>query len=423
VLKNYSDFKLTDRNFNQKLIQWASRFKYCCLLDSNNYPSIKNKRYDLLIGVSNTSRWSYNGNDSFSHLIRFSKNKWVFGHLSYDLKNETEPSLYSNNTDRIGFSNIHFFEPNILIQIKGMDIRVSGTQPDKSYNNILNESLIKESPRHNIIIKNKLSKASYIKKVNALLEHLKKGDIYEVNFCQEFYSDKTILDPVQCFNNLNNIQKSPFSAYYKIREKHLICSSPERFLKKEGNKIISQPIKGTIKRGTNKSDDLKLINELKTSVKDQSENTMVVDLVRNDLCKTCKTGSVKVSELMKVNTFNEVHQLISTIEGTLKNTNGINAIKEAFPMGSMTGMPKYKAMQLIEKYEVTKRGLFSGSIGYIDPNNDFDFNVIIRSILYNENNKQLSIQTGGAITYLSSAEKEYEESLLKAKAMINVLQS
>ena len=422
MLKNYSDFKLKDRNFNQKLLQWASRFKYCCLLDSNNYPSIKNKKYDILIGVSNTSKWSYNGNDSFSHLIKFSKNKWVFGHLSYDLKNETEPSLYSNNTDRIGFSNIHFFEPNILIQIKGVDIRISGTQPDKVYNDVLNESLIKESSQHNIIIKNKLSKATYIKKINALLEHLKKGDIYEVNFCQEFYSENTAIDPVACFNNLNNKQKSPFSAYYKISDKHVLCSSPERFIKKDGHKVISQPIKGTIKRGLDKSDDLKLINELKTSIKEKSENSMVVDLVRNDLCKTCITGSVKVSELMKVNTFNEVHQLISTIEGTLENTNGINTIKEAFPMGSMTGMPKYKAMQLIEKYEDTKRGLFSGTIGYIDPNNDFDFNVIIRSILYNEMNQQLSIHTGGAITYLSSAENEYEESLLKARAMIKVLQ-
>ena len=303
-----------------------------------------------------------------------------------------------------------------------MDIRISGTQPDRVYNDVLNESLIKESSQHNIIIKNKLSKATYIKKINTLLEHLKKGDIYEVNFCQEFYSENTAIDPVACFNNLNNKQKSPFSAYYKISDKHVLCSSPERFIKKDGHKVISQPIKGTIKRGLDKSDDLKLISELKTSIKEKSENSMVVDLVRNDLCKTCITGSVKVSELMKVNTFNEVHQLISTIEGTLENTNGINTIKEAFPMGSMTGMPKYKAMQLIEKYEDTKRGLFSGTIGYIDPNNDFDFNVIIRSILYNEMNQQLSIHTGGAITYLSSAENEYEESLLKARAMIKVLQ-
>ena len=423
MLNNYSDFKLTDRDFKQQLLKWTGRFNYCCFLDSNNCHSTTNKKYDILIGVSNTSSWSYNGNDSFSHLKRFSKNKWVFGHLSYDLKNEIEPSLFSKNTDRIGFSKIHFFEPDTLIQIKGKDIRIYSEKPDNIYNEILNESLLKKTLHHSIVLKNKLSKNSYLKKVNALLEHLKKGDIYEINFCQEFFSDKTVLDPVQCFNNLNNIQKSPFSAYYKIREKHLICSSPERFLKKEGNKIISQPIKGTIKRGTDRSDDLKLINELKTSVKDQSENTMVVDLVRNDLCKTCKTDSVIVSELMKVYTFNEVHQLISTIEGTLINKNGINTIKEAFPMGSMTGMPKYSAMRLIEKYEETKRGLFSGSIGYIDPNNDFDFNVIIRSILYNEYNKQLSIQTGGAITYLSSAEKEYEESLLKARAMIKVLQS
>ena len=420
---NYSDFKLNDPELKSKLLNWASHFNYCCFLDSNNYHPHNLKKYDILIGVSNSCSWQCNNIDSFSYLKSFSKNKWTFGHFSYDLKNEIEPELFSKNNDRIGFSDISFFIPEYLIEIKENDIRITGKSPNKVYSEILNMLPLKKSTENHIEIKNTLSKPSYINKVNALLEHIRKGDIYEINFCQEFYAENVNLDPALCFNILNNHQKSPFSAYYKNNDKHLACSSPERFLKKTGGKIISQPIKGTIKRGLTKTEDLNLIDSLKSSVKEQSENSMVVDLVRNDLCKTCETGSVKVSELMKVYSFKEVHQLISTIEGTISNNEGIKTIREAFPMGSMTGMPKYKAMELIEKYEETKRGLFSGSIGYIDPNNDFDFNVIIRSILYNESNKQLSIQTGGAITSLSSAEKEYEESLLKARAMLKVLQS
>ena len=420
---NYFDFKLNDPEFKQKLLKWAGHFKYCCFLDSNNYQSDNFKKYDLLVGLSNNCSWSYNGSDSFSYLKDFAKDKWAFGHFSYDLKNEIEPDLYSNNIDNISFKDICFFIPEYLIEIKDKEIRISGNNPAKAYSEIINESLINKPVINNIEIKHRIQKSIYLKKVNAILNHIKKGDIYEINFCQEFYSKNISIDPIQYFNALNKHQKSPFSAYYKNNDKHLICSSPERFLNKCGNRVISQPIKGTIKRGINKTEDLKLIDLLKNSLKEQSENSMVVDLVRNDLCKTCETGSVKVSELMKVYSFKEVHQLISTIEGTLSNKNGINTLREAFPMGSMTGMPKYKAMELIEKYEETKRGLFSGSVGYIKPNMDFDFNVVIRSILYNEKTKALSIQTGGAITNLSSAEYEYEESLLKAKAMLKVLQS
>ncbi|MEA3318161.1 MAG: anthranilate synthase component I family protein, partial [Bacteroidota bacterium] len=252
-------------------------------------------------------------------------------------------------------------------------------------------------------------------------KHIKKGDIYEVNFCQEFYG-KGELNPVKVYQRLNKISPTPFSCYGKFHSKYLISASPERFIKKEANKIISQPIKGTIKRGKNKQEDKELIKKLKNDKKERAENIMIVDLVRNDLSRTAKKGSVKVDELCGIYSFEQVHQMISTISCEIKSDeNYVNIIKNAFPMGSMTGAPKIRAMKLIEKYEKTKRGLYSGAVGYISPERNFDFNVIIRSMLYNSESKYLSFIVGGAITSLSVPEKEYEECILKAEAMIKTL--
>jgi para-aminobenzoate synthetase component 1 len=199
--------------------------------------------------------------------------------------------------------------------------------------------------------------------------------------------------------------------------------SPERYLKKEGINILSQPIKGTSKRNIdNEEDDLLNITHLKTSEKERAENIMVVDLVRNDLSRICKEGTVKVDELCAVYSFPQVHQMISTISGILKDgIHWTDAIRQTFPMGSMTGVPKKKVMELIENYERSKRGLFSGSIGYVTPAGDFDFNVVIRSLLYNSTDKYLSFHTGSAITFSSDPETEYEECLLKAEAIKKAL--
>jgi para-aminobenzoate synthetase component 1 len=158
------------------------------------------------------------------------------------------------------------------------------------------------------------------------------------------------------------------------------------------------------------------------SEKEKAENLMIVDLVRNDLARSSKTGSVKVEELFGIYSFSQVHQMISTVSSQIKETtSAVEAIKNAFPMGSMTGAPKVMAMELIEKYENTKRGLYSGAIGYFAPNSDFDFNVVIRSIQYNESKQYLNFEVGSAITYDSDANLEYEECLLKAQAMMKAL--
>jgi para-aminobenzoate synthetase component 1 len=278
------------------------------------------------------------------------------------------------------------------------------------------------SQSEEIKLKQRVSKIEYQKNVKEIINHIHKGDIYEMNYCIEFFSDFASIDPVTTYKKLNNISPAPFSCFIKLYDKYLMSASPERFLAKNHENIISQPIKGTIKRGKTPDEDLELIKKLRNDPKEISENVMIVDLVRNDLSKNAEIGSVEVDELLEVYTYAQVHQLISTIKATIKTeTSFFEAIKNCFPMGSMTGAPKVKAMKLIEKYESTKRGLYSGAVGYISPYRTFDFNVVIRSILYNKSNKYISFMVGSAITANSDPDKEYQECILKAEAMLQTL--
>jgi para-aminobenzoate synthetase component 1 len=270
-------------------------------------------------------------------------------------------------------------------------------------------------------IKSRFSREEYVETVQKLKEHIKRGDIYEINFCQEFYA-KAKIDPQDTYLKLNSLSPTPFSAFLKLNQNYLMSASPERFMKKKGARIISQPMKGTIGRGSTKEEDESLKQKLASDVKERAENVMIVDLVRNDLSRTAKKGSVEVEELCGIYTFPQVHQMISTVVAEIEEKDTVSCIKNAFPMGSMTGAPKVKSMELIEKYERSRRGLYSGSVGYFSPAGDFDLNVVIRSMFYNEKNMYLSYSVGGAITYLSDPQKEYEECLLKAKAMKQVLE-
>lgn len=355
---------------------------------------------------------------------------YIFGFLSYDLKNRIEPQLSSGNFDGLNFSDSYFFQPRYIIKIKNDVLEIGYlTEYDneesvsKFYNEIVN---FKEGERkvedQKIKIEARVSKENYLENVKKIKVHIQRGDIYEMNYCIEFYAENIRIDPARVFLKLNKISEAPFSAFCKFEDKYLMCASPERFLKKEGGRIFSQPIKGTIKRGKNTREDEALKEQLRLSKKEQSENVMIVDLVRNDLSRIAKKGSIKVDELFGIYSFKQVHQMISTVSAEIRD--GLNfedIIKAAFPPGSMTGAPKIKAMELIEKYEATKRGLYSGSVGYITPEGDFDFNVVIRSILYNSTAKYLSFMVGSAITAGSDPEYEYEECLLKAKAMFEVL--
>lgn len=266
------------------------------------------------------------------------------------------------------------------------------------------------------------SKENYLDKIKQLQQHIQQGNIYEINFCVRFYAEGTTIDPLKVFYALNTLAKAPYASLLKLGDDFIICASPELFLKKEGGTIYTKPIKGTIKRGKNKEEDEALKQSLQTSIKERTENVMAVDVARNDLSQFAKKGSVHVNRLYNIETFETVHQMVSTVSCDIKeNTSFEKIIDATFPMASMTGAPKLRAMQLIDEFEDFERGPYSGSMGMIDENGDFTLPVIIRSIFYNQSTKRLSIAAGGAITYLSEPEKEYEECLLKANALLKAL--
>ena len=412
--------------FKTQMLNWVNRFNIFCLLDNRHYDFSKPAFECLLAAGSkaNVEASAGKGFDALRHFYADNKNEWFFGHLGYDLKNESE-KLYSGNADRIGFSDLHFFVPEIILELndKEVSIHCDGDATIIFYAILACPGTINESIKSAVFIQNKISTENYIAIIEKLKQHILRGDCYEINFCQEFFAEEAEIDPLHIYSQLTELSPNPFSVFYKLNSRYCLCASPERYLKKEGNKIISQPIKGTSKRNLeNVAEDEEAKNYLIESEKEKSENVMVVDLVRNDLSRICKPGTVQVDELFAVYSFPQVHQMISTVSGEpADGIDWIDCIEATFPMGSMTGAPKKKVMELIEQYEQTKRGLFSGAIGYVKPGGNFDFNVVIRSILYNAADKYLSFQAGGGITYNSDPALEYEESLLKAKALIKVL--
>lgn len=408
--------------FKRKAMQWAASFEVCCCLDSNHYPDLY-AQYDCLIAAGSKTELKTDVGKAFSKLQDFydQQQNWMFGLLSYELKNEVE-SLSSRHSDQLEFPDLYFFVPEYLIAIQGDQIKMLIGSP-VILESVNNTEIFESNTKTNLKIESRFNKESYLATVRLLQTHIKRGDIYEVNFCQEFYANHAHINPLAIYVALNALSPTPFSGFFKIHQQYILSATPERFLCKRGDQLISQPIKGTAKRSKDLAEDERIKIALKSSIKEQAENVMIVDLVRNDLSKSAVKGTVKVDELFGIYTFPQVHQMISTISCTLNpELHFIEAIKNTFPMGSMTGAPKIRAMELIDEYELSKRGVFSGSMGSISPDGDFDFNVIIRSILYHAANQYLSFQVGGAITYAANAEEEYEECLLKASAILKVLE-
>ena len=408
-----------------KMLNWCKPFNIFCLLDNLQY-RFQEPAFECLMAVGAKKDISASAGNAFGQLKQFSaeQKSWLFGHLSYDLKNETE-TLHSSNPDGIGFDDMYFFVPEIVLQLDQKGVTIScDTSAAEIFSAIEAGSPVISKPMNlTASVQNKISKEAYLQSVKKLQQHILRGDCYEINFCQEFFMEDVEIEPLAVYHQLTTLSPNPFSVLYKNNNRYCIGASPERYFKKTGSKIISQPIKGTSKRNhANALLDEESKNSLLNSEKEKSENVMVVDLVRNDLSRVCVAGSVKVEELFGIYSFPNVHQMISTVSGEVnENTDWVDIIKATFPMGSMTGAPKKKVMELIEEYEQTKRGLFSGSVGYVNPAGDADFNVVIRSILYNAETRYLSFQTGGAITFYSDAEKEYDECLLKATAIMQVL--
>ncbi|MFZ6050426.1 anthranilate synthase component I family protein [Halocola ammonii] len=401
------------------------------------WPALKSKRWEkvmLLNSNSQDNRWmlalgekrsvTLTADDQpFEKLEAFQKEKksWLFGHLSYDLKNAVE-DLSTKAASPLEFPDLHFFEPEIVVEHRDGELNFHTGKIHRTEIEELLQSTFNFEKEGEVILRNRISRKEYIESINRILKHIQLGDVYEMNFCQEFFAENVKIDPATVYHRLNGFSEAPFSAFYKLDDQFLISASPERFLKKEKNKIISQPIKGTTKRGKDEAEDSELREQLQNDPKERAENVMITDLVRNDLSRFAGKGSVKVDELCGIHSFKTVHQMISTVSCEVSEKVGLAKIlRSTFPMGSMTGAPKVSSMQLIERYENMKRGLYSGSVGYITPDGDFDFNVVIRSLQFNSANHYLSAMVGGAITSGSIPEKEYEECLLKAEALRKAL--
>lgn len=411
----------------KQLLHWSQQFREVVFLDSNEHRG-DYATFDCVLAAEAFTAVQTDYTHAFDELNSYQKTTkdWLFGYLSYELKNDTE-QLKSENQDVLAFPDLFFFQPQKLIfitenQIKFHYLNLCSDEMESDFQAIVQLNIAPETAKNALEIKQRISKSDYIQKVSKMLEYIQKGVIYEANFCMEFFAEEAAINPLSTFIALNTISKPPFAAFFKNNKHFALSASPERYLKKEGTTCISQPIKGTARRFPNQEEDERSKSNLANDPKERSENIMIVDLVRNDLSRTAQKNSVQVAELCQIYSFMQVHQMISTITSTLKpEYSAVDVLKSTFPMGSMTGAPKIAAMNCIEELEASKRGLYSGSIGYFTPENDFDFNVIIRSILYNESKKYVSFQVGSAITAQSNPEAEYNECLLKARAMRLVL--
>ena len=416
------------QKIKKRMAQWVMKSEDFIILDSNNYND-SYSTYDFIIACGTVSFLRcYQTKDAIDLLDKYQKktNDWLFGHCSYDLKNDIE-QLSSSNQDLVGFPELSFFQPKKIIFLKEKELEFSYTKSftlediKNDFDSISSLSSSDIKPSKSVSLHTNVSKGQYGEIFNRIIKEIQKGNVYELNYCQEFLGSGQ-LSVLDVYFDVQEQSKAPFSVLYRCADRYLISASPERYIKKQATTLISQPIKGTAPRGKSKSEDIKLKNILKLDPKEQAENTMIVDLVRNDMTKISIPGSVFVEEFQKIYTFELVHQMISTIRSTVnKDLCFAKVLLATFPMGSMTGAPKLRAMKLIDELESMKRGIYSGCVGYISPSNDFDFNVVIRGILYNSINHYISIRTGGAITYLSTMEQEYQENRLKAIALIDIL--
>jgi len=415
------------QQFTEQALQWASLFNSACCYHSQGNRNDAYSKFDMMLatGVADELLVMQSG-DAFTQLEAFLtqySQQWIPGLLSYDLKNELE-ELNTRCPNEQNIPAAYFFVPKHLVLINGQKITITSEDPQHIFQQIQTTVIPSIPFSFNGKIEAKMDKSHYLKVFNELQAHIHRGDIYEVNLCQEFFAEQVNFSPLEAYRKLSTISPTPFSCYFKFNEHYLLSASPERFLARRNSLLISQPIKGTAARGATPEEDKERINQLRNNKKEISENVMIVDLVRNDLTRCAQPRSVQVNELLGTYTFKQVHQLISTVTaqeqiGLLPTT----SIKATFPAGSMTGAPKISAMKLIDTYENSRRGIYAGSIGYFAPNGDYDFNVVIRTLLYNADKKRISFHVGGAITAQAKAKEEYQECLLKAQAIMELLSS
>lgn len=398
------------------LVEWADRtFDSFCLFNSNGYAD-KYHAVEWMLAIGKRNSFEAYNDFSWENLQQYYQNSsgLNYGLFNYELKNFVEV-LPSAHHSIIPFPICVFHEAeHIIVESHGF-IECESLNLSEI---IQNYSSVPFSFRSSSIHAY-TSKDEYVSNVLKLQEHILNGDIYEVNYCIA-YAGSFSGDVSPLYEALNTLSPNPFASLLKLNSKYILSASPERYLAQRDNQIISQPIKGTLMRSGN--DELER-QQLKENIKERAENVMIVDLVRNDFTRVAKTGTIHVSELFGIYTFPHLHQMISTVEAELRDDcTLINAIRASFPMGSMTGAPKVRAMELIDQYEFVQRGAYSGCIGYFDRKGNLaDFNVLIRSIFLDRESGKFHYNVGSAITFDAEPEREYDECLLKASAILKIL--
>lgn len=421
--KNYAITAADAATLKARILNWLRQFNILAFFDNNNYPSLHSS-YECLAAAGALQTITGNEGNLLETLqqAHATKQDWLFGHICYEYKDLLEPKLSSQHPVIHSFPLLHFVVPETVCYINAAqnEFTIETTlEADHVYHGIINTpSEIDTHVLPKLSFTRSTEDKDYIDVIDKLRQHIADGDCYEINYCISGTAHSKALDTLATFHALNKLSPSPFAAYYRLHHNYMMCASPERYIRKQGMHIISQPIKGTARRDADKTKDHDIKMALAADVKERAENIMIVDLVRNDLARCCETGSVQVDELFGIYSFPQVHQMISTVSGVLKaGTGTTHTLRNSFPMGSMTGAPKHKVMQLIEQYETSRRELFSGTVGYITPSGNFDFNVVIRSLFYNSLSGVLSWSAGGAITYDSVPQKEWDEMRLKASAL------
>lgn len=413
-VKNHPDIKA-------QLLDWAGDSSPIAWYDSNDYPH-QNNDFDAILALETFEENPWHTSEK--ELQTVLGTDWLFGFFSYEY-NATWEQVTPTNPAFLSVPKLQFFKPKKIWLLKGdllTALYLESDNPAVDFERITNSTTRTEASLTAIDLSPRISKDIYLQHASALKDHIMRGDIYEVNYCMEWYADEVDVSPMALFNALNNIGKTPFSAFLSFDNTYLMSASPERFLQRRGDTLISQPIKGTAARHEDAVMDKSVAEALKLDTKERSENVMITDLVRNDLSRIAQKGSVAVSEQCAVYPFAQVHQMISTVKAQCDpDFTSLDVINACFPMGSMTGAPKQRAMELINQYEHGQRGLYSGAVGYFAPNGDFDFNVVIRSLVYDAASKYLSTHVGSALTAAADPSKEYDECQLKVKAIKRVL--
>lgn len=412
------------------LVRWYSRKGPVILLESQSeeHPASRNTYLAALpeavieargsdILINRQGRISESSKDPWEALAGFynEQGDWLFGYLGYDLKNYIE-RLSSENHDPVQAPDLFFMKPGVLVRYNHLEDTfeyLKGAPPEGQEAPPAPESDLTVSS-----LRFTVERDHYLECIKEAKRRIGEGDFYELNLSHQLLAGFNG-EPYALYQKMREVGPVPFGGFIQKGSLSVCSMSPERFLAKEGRRVYSQPIKGTIRRGVNETDDRRLKQDLKDSIKDKAENLMIVDLVRNDLSRIARKGSVRVSDLFEIQTFGTVHQMVSTVQAEAEIENPIEIIKACYPMGSMTGAPKISAMKSIEELENYRRGIYSGAIGYLKPNGDFDFNVVIRTAIISGNNLFYSV--GGAITGDSDPRQEWEETLLKARALTKVL--